>query len=56
MGRVYNKVNDQTDVAVGLKHNFQDNSDKISIGGRYRHSDNLTVKAKVRIQEGSGLK
>lgn len=45
--RIYNKVDDKIDVALGFTHSFAGLSDIINMGLRYRHSDSFTLKTKV---------
>ncbi len=44
---IHNVVDEKTDVALGMEHNFQQGSDQITFGFRFKHSEGTTVKAQV---------
>jgi hypothetical protein len=47
MAKVYNRLDDKTDIAMGLKHDYRKKSDKITLGVRYKQSETFTIKGKV---------
>ena len=47
LGKVYNRIDDKTDIALGFRHRFSGMKDLISFGLRYKHSEAFTVKTKV---------
>lgn len=47
IGKVYNKVNENTDIALGFLHGFTEVNDRITFGIKYKHSDAFVLKTKV---------
>ena len=52
VGKIYNRIDDRTDFALGFRHSFVEVNDLISLGLRYKHSDTFTLKTKVWIIKG----
>lgn len=48
IAKIYTRVDQKTQVALGFRHNFAYKNDLITLATRYRHSDSFIMKSKVK--------
>jgi len=47
IAKIYTRVDQKTQVALGFRHNFAYKNDLITLATRYRHSDSFIMKSKI---------
>jgi len=47
IGKIYTRIDNKTQVALGLRHSFNYKNYLITLATQYRHSDSFTMKSKI---------